>query len=417
MTETFKSVIIYARPVDSCPDTSVQLVKADEWCDSHGVIREYVFQDYENEHTGWVQMMERLMGGLHADLLIAYDSTVLWKTTEMRDRVFSVLKSLGISDIMFLNAQTDDDESEEIPVIKHEDPVLPDGIALDEDREAGLTHAVDPVGVCFSVTLVGDFKCVTMGCGHRIRWDPPVFDKGGIERHCGIVEVHGHRVPVIYREDDGGRDLTILVPTLYIAPEDVEGEEAYQRRFSDFVADIMCEDGWVLVSPRVVDWPCDPSFAHVSVDYTGDCDLLDGVHVGDFGKGWITLTINGMMSFPVVTEGELVNASAAWHDVDLKWAGTRDMDGIVVTGGSFRIDTGSLLVAYRVDDDGRREMMLFPEKVMVDVSKFSTHEDYKEAICDIADVFVGFMAKLGWEFEDPLLLGSVTARDIGRWSE
>ena len=415
MNEDFKSVIIYARPVDCCPDTSVQLVKADQWCDSHGVIREYIFQDYENEHTGWLQMMERLMGGLHADVLIAYDRSVLWDTTEMGDRVFSVLKSLGISDIMFLKNKVDDGESEEIPVIRHEDPVLPDGIALDEDREAGLTNAVDPVGVCFNVTLVGDFKCVTMGCGHRIRWDPPTFDKGGIERHCGIVEVYGHRVPVVYKEDDGGRDLTILVPTLYIAPEDVEGGEAYQRRFSDFVADIMCEDGWVLVSPRIVDWPCDPSFAHVSVDYMGDSDLLDGVHVGDFGEGWIALTINGMMSFPVVTEGKLVNASAAWHGVDLKWAGTKDMDGIVVTGGSFRIDTGSLLVAYRVDDGGRREMMLFLEKVMVDASKYVTHEDYREAICDVADVFVGFMAKLGWEFEDPLLLGSVTARGIGRW--
>ena len=415
MTETFKSVIIYARPVDSCPDTSVQLVKADEWCDSHGVIREYVFQDYENERTGWMQMMERLMGGLHADVLIAYDRSVLWDTTEMRDRVFSVLKSLGISDIMFMSGRTEGVGSDGVPVIGHEDPVLPDGIGLDEDREAGLTHAVDPVGVRFSITLVGDFKCVTMGCGHRIRWDPLTFDKGGIERRCGIVEVYGHRVPVVYREDDGGRDLTILVPTLYIAPEDVEGEEAYQRRFADFIADIMCEDGWVLVTPAIVDWPVDASFGHVEVDYIGDSDLLDGVHVGDFGEGWITLTVNGMMAFPVVTEGEMVNASATWHGVDLKWAGTRDMDGIVVTGGSFRIDTGSLLVAYRVDEDGRRAMMLFPEKLQVDVSKYTTHEDYRDAICDVADVFVGFMAKLGWGFEDPLLLGSVTSRGIGRW--
>ena len=59
--------------------------------------------------------------------------------------------------------------------------------------------------------------------------------------------------------------------------------------------------------------------------------------------------------------------------------------------------------------------MLFPEKLQVDVSKYTTHEDYRDAICDVADVFVGFMAKLGWGFEDPLLLGSVTSRGIGRW--
>ena len=420
-----KTAMVYVRPVPGAMDVVDQIVRIREWLSGRGVETEYFTVGHGDAGgVGFQNALDRIgQGGI--DALIALEPSVLWTDDAERERVESVCSAHGTRVVfVYGGSDADDAGAEAEGVIPHEDPVLPDGISLAEDAENGCTCAVIPEegsAIRFTVTLVGDFQPVDMDCGHTVRWDMPEFGKGGVEYRHGVVTAHGVSIHVMFAENDMNRTFLMEIPTVFVREGDSENVPKLVMGLADFVADIMCEDGWVLVNPTFVDRDM---FEDVGSDSSEESDGEDAskryvpaVMLDDPADDYVRVCMEGMVEWTVLqtgdTEAEILMGSAG---KSLEWNRTEDLEGIVVRMGSFKTRGGKMPVAYRVKD-GKGALYLFPGTIYVRRDMYAEREDFLDALMEVVEVFMEFMEGMGWELDSTLVLGAATVRgNFGRGS-
>ena len=404
-----KTAMVYVRPVPGAMDVVDQIVRIREWMSGRGVETEYFTVGHGVAGgVGFENALDRIgQGGI--DALIALEPSVLWTDDAERERVESVCSAHGTRVVfVFGGSDAEDAGTDAEGVIPHEDPVLPDGLRLAEDEENGyvncLMMADRPLVYYFNITHVGEFKPRDLDCGFSIRWKPSAFDKGGIEFRHGIVTVDGVTTNITYAENEESRHLLLTIPPLYVKDADVERLPELALEFADFIGDLMCEDGWVLINPRLVIGLDDVDDGEDVDD--GDTDVI----YGDPTQGYIRVEVGGMVEIPVEAPGDTETELLMGSDGrSIRWEHEDSMGSITVKMGFYKTPHGKIPVAYRVQDI-LRIVYLFPGTIYVRRGAYADKEGYSDVLVDLVDDFLDFMDEMGWELRKPLVLGSVTVR-------